>query len=169
MNLIVAVDENFGIGNEGNLLTYIPEDLEDFKKKTIGKVVVMGRTTLESFPNKAPLKSRINIILTRDKNYKVENAIVINSLETLFEVLKSYSSKDIYIIGGESVYKKLESYCEFAYVTKINKTYKSDRHFLNIDEDKKWVLENREETITSCSGVTFNFNIYRNTKPLNFD
>ncbi len=169
MNLIVAVDENFGIGNEGNLLTYIPEDLEYFKKKTIGKVVVMGRTTLESLPNKTALKNRTNIILTRDKNYKVEDAIVVNSLETLFEVLKSYNSKDIYIIGGECIYRELESYCEFAYVTKINKTYKSDRQFLNIDEDKKWILENRGEIITSCSGVSFNFNIYRNTKILNFD
>lgn len=169
MNLIVAVDKNFGIGNEGNLLTYIPEDLEDFKKKTIGKVVVMGRTTLESLPNKAALKNRTNIILTRDENYKVEDAIIVNSLETLFEILKGYNSKDIFIIGGESIYRELESYCEFAYVTKINKTYKSDRHFLNIDEDKKWVLENRGETITSCSGISFNFNIYRNAKILNFD
>ncbi|WP_291578904.1 dihydrofolate reductase [Clostridium sp. UBA6640] len=169
MNLIVAVDKNFGIGNEGNLLTYIPEDLEDFKKKTIGKVVVMGRTTLEYLPNKAALKNRINIILTRDEDYKVEDAIVVSSLETLFEILKSYNSKDIFIIGGESIYKKLEGYCEFAYVTKINNTYKSDRHFLNIDEDKKWVLQNRGETITSSSGVSFNFNIYRNTKILNFD
>lgn len=169
MNLIVAVDENFGIGNGGKLLTYIPEDLEDFKNKTMGKVVVMGRTTLESLPNKAPLKNRTNIILTKNKDYKVENAIVANSLEGLFKVLKNYSSKDIYIIGGECIYKKLESYCEFAYVTKIHKIFKADRHFINIDEDKKWTLENRGETIVSSSGVSFNFNLYRNIKVLNFD
>ncbi|GAA0123167.1 dihydrofolate reductase [Clostridium faecium] len=168
MNLIVAVDKNFGIGNGGNLLTYIPEDLEDFKKKTMGKVVVMGRTTLESLPNKAPLKNRTNIILTRNKSYKVKDAIVVNSLEDLFKVLKNYNSDDIYVIGGQCIYNKLESYCKFAYVTKIHKVFKADRHFINIDEDEKWKLEKKGETIISSSGVSFNFNIYRNIKMLNF-
>lgn len=72
MNIIVAVDKNWAIGKENKLLVSIPADMKFFRSTTTGKVVVMGRKTLESFPNGLPLKNRTNIVLTKDKNYKVK-------------------------------------------------------------------------------------------------
>ena len=70
MNLIVAVDKNWAIGKENKLLVSIPADMKFFRQETTGKVVVMGRKTLESFPGGLPLKNRTNIVLTRDKNIR---------------------------------------------------------------------------------------------------
>ena len=99
MNMIAAVDSNWSIGNKNKLLISIPADMKMFRQETTGKVVVMGRKTLESFPNQKPLPNRTNIVLTHDKTYQVKDAIVVYSMEELREKLKDYDSKDIYIIG----------------------------------------------------------------------
>ena len=83
MNIIVAVDKNWAIGKENKLLVSIPADMKFFRSTTTGKVVVMGRKTLESFPNGLPLKNRTNIVLTKDKNYKVKDAIIVHSIEAV--------------------------------------------------------------------------------------
>ena len=88
MNLIAAVDQNWAIGNKNKLLVRIPDDQKFFRETTTGKVVVMGRKTLESFPNGLPLKNRTNIVLTHDKNYQVKDAIVLHSLEELHAELQ---------------------------------------------------------------------------------
>ena len=88
MNLIVAVDKNWAIGLHNKLLVSIPADMKFFRETTMGKVVVMGRKTLESFPGGQPLKKRTNIVLTSDKNYKVKDAVVVNSVEALLEELR---------------------------------------------------------------------------------
>ena len=75
MNLIVAADKNWGIGKDNKLLVSIPSDMKFFRQETMGKVVVMGRKTLESFPNGLPLKNRTNVVLTSDKNYQVKDAV----------------------------------------------------------------------------------------------
>ena len=85
MNIIVAVDKNWGIGKDNRLLVSIPADMKFFRTTTTGKVVVMGRKTLESFPGGQPLKNRINIVLTRDVNYKVKDAVIVHSVEELLE------------------------------------------------------------------------------------
>ncbi|MDD6306792.1 MAG: dihydrofolate reductase, partial [Clostridiales bacterium] len=90
MNLIVAVDKNWAIGKNNELLVRIPADQKFFRETTTGKVVVMGRKTLESFPNGLPLKKRTNIVLTHDKNYKVPDAIIVHTMEELHEELKKY-------------------------------------------------------------------------------
>ena len=88
MNIIVAVDKNWAIGKENKLLVSIPADMKFFRSTTTGKVVVMGRKTLESFPNGLPLKNRTNIVLTKDKNYKVKDAIIVHSIEEVLEKKK---------------------------------------------------------------------------------
>ena len=88
MNIIVAVDKNWAIGKENKLLVSIPADMKFFRSTTTGKVVVMGRKTLESFPNGLPLKNRTNIVLTKDKNYKVKDAIIVHSIEEALEEFK---------------------------------------------------------------------------------
>ena len=111
MNLIVAVDSNWAIGKENKLLVSIPQDMKFFRETTKGKVVAMGRKTLESFPGGQPLKNRVNVVLTTDKNYKVKDTVIVHSVEEMVEELKKYNSEDVYVIGGESIYRQLLPYC----------------------------------------------------------
>ena len=148
MNLIAAVDQNWAIGNKNELLVKIPADQKFFRETTTGKVVVMGRKTLESFPNGLPLKNRTNIVLTRDKNYEVKDAIVLHSLDELREELKKYPSEDIYIIGGETIYRQLLDECDVAHITKVEFAYEADAYFPNLDELPEWKItaDSEEQT-----------------------
>ena len=148
MNLIAAVDENWAIGKNNQLLVSIPADMKFFRTTTTGKVVVMGRKTLESFPNGLPLKNRTNIVLTHDKSYKVKDAIIVYSMDELWEKLKKYDSDDIYVIGGESIYRQLVDACDVAHITKIDFAYDADAYFPNLDEKTDWELtaDSEEQT-----------------------
>ena len=140
MNLIAAVDKNWAIGRNNKLLVSIPDDMKFFRETTTGKVVVMGRKTLESFPGKKPLKNRVNIVLTGDRSYQADGAVIVHDMEELHEELKKYPSEDIYVIGGESIYKQLLDECDVAHITKIDFAYEADAWFPNLDEDKDWVV-----------------------------
>lgn len=148
MNVIVAVDKNWGIGKDNKLLVSIPSDMKFFREETMNKVVVMGRKTLESFPNGLPLKRRTNIVLTKNRNYKVKDAILVHSVEELMEELKKYDSEDIYVIGGDSIYRQLLPYCDVAHVTKIDYAYEADSYFPNLDEMSDWTVERTSEELT---------------------
>jgi dihydrofolate reductase len=148
MNLIAAVDSNWAIGKNNDLLVRIPLDQKFFREMTTGKVVVMGRKTLESFPNGLPLKNRTNIVLTGNPNYKVKDAIIVHSMDELHEELKKYPSEDIYVIGGEKVYAQLLDECDMAHITKINYAYDADAYFPNLDEKPEWVLTGDSEEQT---------------------
>ena len=148
MNLIVAVDKNWAIGNGNKLLVSIPQDMKFFRETTMGKVVVMGRKTLESFPGGQPLKKRTNIVLTRDEKYQVKDAIVVHSIEDLMEELKKYDEEEIYVIGGETIYRQLLPYCKVAHVTKIDHAYEADTYFPNLDEKEEWVVTGVSEEQT---------------------
>ena len=100
MNLIAAVDNNWAIGYQNSLLVRIPRDQQMFREMTEGKVIVVGRKTFETFPQKQPLKNRVNIILTRDAKYSVKGAVTVHSIEELMEELQKYDPKDIYVAGG---------------------------------------------------------------------
>lgn len=146
MNLIANVDKNWAIGKNNQLLVRIPADMKFFRETTTGKVVVMGRKTLESFPNGQPLKNRTNIVLTHDKSYRVKDAIVVSSMEELQEELEKYASGDIYIIGGESIYRQFVDACDVAYLTKVDYAYDADAYFPNLDEKPEWqVTQDSEE------------------------
>lgn len=148
MNLIAAVDENWAIGKNNQLLVRIPADQKFFRETTTGKVVVMGRKTLESFPNGLPLKNRVNIVLTHDMNYKVKDAIVLHSMDELHEELKKYNSDDVYVIGGEKIYEQLLDECDVAHITKIEYEYDADAYFPNLDEKEEWEItaDSEEQT-----------------------
>ena len=148
MNLIAAVDKNWAIGCKNKLLVSIPADMKFFRETTIGKVVVMGRKTLESFPNGMPLKKRTNIVLTHDKTYKVPDAILVHSIEELHEELKKYPSEDIYVIGGETIYKQLLDECDVAHITKIDYEFEADAYFPNLDELPDWKITQDSEEQT---------------------
>ena len=148
MNLIACVDANWAIGKNNQLLVKIPADMKFFRETTTGKVVVMGRKTLESFPNGQPLKNRTNIVLTHDKNYQVKDAIVVYSMDELHEELKKYPSEDIYIIGGESIYRQMVDECDVAHITKVDYAYDADAHFPNLDEKPEWQITQDSEEQT---------------------
>lgn len=148
MNMIVAVDSNWAIGHKGKLLVSIPEDMQFFRRETTGKVVVMGRKTLESFPNGLPLKNRVNVVITKDKEYNIKDAIICHSIEEALEVLKQYNDEDIYVIGGEPVYRQFLPYCSVAHVTKINYSYDADTYFPNLDEMDEWTIEESSDERT---------------------
>jgi dihydrofolate reductase len=148
MNLIVAVDNNWAIGYKNNLLVRIPNEQKYFREETTGKVVVLGRKTMEAFPGGQPLKNRENIIMSTNAQYSVKGAEVVHSIQELLEKLQSYSSEDIYIIGGESIYKQLLPYCDIALVTKIDHAYDADTFFPDLDQDSEWelVADSEEQT-----------------------
>ena len=140
MNCIVAVDENWAIGYKNELLVRIPADQKFFRQETTGKVVVLGRKTLETFPQQRPLLNRTNIIVSTKKDYQVKDAIVVHSIEELLEELKKYDTDDVYIIGGDSIYKQMLPYCDTAHVTKIDHAYAADTYFPNLDEMEEWEI-----------------------------
>ncbi len=159
MNLIVAVDKNWGIGKDNDLLVSIPEDMKFFKNTTTGHVVVMGRKTLESFPKKKPLPNRTNIVLTRDDNYEVENAIVVHSREELLEAIADYNNDEVFVIGGASIYKQLLSDCSVAYVTHIEEGFEADTFFPNLDESEEWKMVDAGE-MKEHKGIQYRFTRY---------
>lgn len=160
MKAIVAVDQNWGIGYQGNLLQRIPGDMKYFREKTIGKIVVMGRETFESFPGQEPLKDRINIVLTRNKNYQNDKVTICHSLEDLFWELQKYDPENIFVIGGESVYTQLLPYCTEAFVTKIENIYPADKYFNNLDKEQSWkLIDISEEQI--FGDISYRFLTYK--------
>lgn len=156
MNLIVAVDENWAIGNNNELLISIPADHKFFRQETTGKVVVLGRKTLETFPQGLPLKNRTNIIMSTNPDYRVKDATVVHSVEELLEELKKYNTEDVYIVGGESVYRQMLPYCDVAHVTKIDHAYAADAYFPNLDEMPEWQITADSEEQTYFD-ITYHF------------
>ena len=160
MNLIVAVDENWGIGKNGDLLQRISADMKYFRSKTIGNVLIVGRKTLESFPGGKPLPNRVNVVLTTNKAYQADGVVLCHDINDLPNILKPYADKDIFVAGGGSIYKQLLPMCQKAYVTKIYNTYPADTAFPNLDNHPDWELEKKGE-VQREDDVYFSFDIYR--------
>ena len=148
MNLIVAVDQNWAIGKDNKLLVSIPADMKLFRQETTGKVVIMGRKTLETFPNGLPLKNRTNIVLTRNENYDGKGALVLHTIEDVLKEIEKYPSDQVYCIGGDSIYKQFLPYCDVAHVTRIHFAYEADSYFPNLDEMPEWEITARSEKQT---------------------
>lgn len=140
MNLIAAVDRNWAIGYKNELLVRIPEDQKWFRETTTGKAVIMGRKTLESFPNKSPLKNRLNVVITSDMNYSVPGAVVVHSIDEAVEAVRDYADDDVYVIGGESIYRQMLPLCSTAHITKVDYAYQADAHFPDLDKEESWKI-----------------------------
>ena len=145
ISAIVAVDKNWGIGFEGQLLEHLPPDMKYFKETTMGNIVMMGRKTWDSLPVK-PLLGRSNIILSRtlqrgswiydDKAHYIQFTPEITEHD-----LKAFqnSSNHLFVIGGGEIYKQLLPYCDRVYVTFIGKSHENvDTYFPNLDKDPNW-------------------------------
>ena len=165
MNIIVAVTQNWGIGNNGTQQIVIPDDRRFFKEITIGKTVILGRKTFEDIGK--PLPARQNIILTRDKDFKAEDVHVENSIDNLLKTIKN--STETFVIGGESVYNAMLPHCTRAYVTKIDANPTSDTFFPNLDELPEWSIQKvlrsgvfNDITTVESNPIRYSIILYKN-------
>lgn len=156
MELIVAVDENWAIGKDGDQLAYISEDLKRFKALTTGHPVILGRKTLATFPGGRPLKGRRNLILSRDPAFRPEGAEVYGDIDALLAV----APEDSFVIGGGSVYRALLGACGTAHVTKIHREFPADTWFPDLDQSPDWELTAEEGPYMS-GGLCFSYMTYR--------
>lgn len=159
VNIIASADIGWGIGRGGELLYHIPEDMRFFREMTTGKTVVMGRATLQSLPGGKPLPKRRNIIISRTLG-EVEGAEVCTSPEACAELLKDEKSEDVFIIGGESVYRDMLPFCDTAYITRVEAKSEADRHLVNLDKCDDWEIVRRSPMYAN-NGICFKFVTYK--------
>ena len=159
MNLIVAVDRNWAIGRGNKLLCSIPADMKFFRETTSGHIVVMGRKTLESFPGGRPLKNRVNVVITKSPSYEKEGAMIMHSVPEALQYLEQFDTGEVFVIGGESIYRQMLPYCDTAYVTCIDEAFPADTWFPNLEEDEAWICAEESE-VQEHEGLAFRFRKY---------
>ena len=159
MRSIVAVDKNWGIGKNNDLLFNIPEDMKFFRETTLNKVVIMGSNTLLSFPGSKPLPKRTNIVLY--PGGERDDCIVVQSLEELSAKLKEYDTDDVYVIGGAMFYRTMLPYCSEALITKVDADGDPSVYYENLDKLDNWECVSESEPIVT-NGLTIRFTTYRN-------
>ena len=158
MNVIVAVYDDWGIGRNGTQPIALSADRVYFRKTTTGSAIIVGRKTLEDFPGGRPLPKRVNIVLTRDRDFEVPGAVTAHSVEEALEKARDF--ENVFVIGGARVYGQLLPYCDTAYVTKVHAKPESDVFFPDLDRDPGWTLVSRTETQTENS-VDYEFCVYK--------
>ena len=151
MTAIVCVSQNWGIGRDGALLFRISADLKRFKALTVGKTVILGRKTLDTFPGGKPLKDRRNIVLSR-RELDIPGAEIAHS----FEEATAFGGDDAIVIGGASVYMALLSRCDRVYVTKVDAAPDADSFFPDLDDNPDWRVASESE-IFEENGLKFRF------------
>ena len=149
MNLIVAADRNWGIGKNNGLLASLPTDMKYFREHTTGKVVVMGRKTLESMPGGKRLPKRVNYVLTANEDYVAEGCRIVHSEYELFDSLSRYRPDDVFLIGGGS--------------PKIDAVLDADTFIPDFDEDPDYEIISESDPVTE-NGLTYRFVVYQKTK-----
>ena len=151
MTAIVCVSQNWGIGRDGALLFRISADLKRFKALTVGKTVILGRKTLDTFPGGKPLKDRRNIVLSR-RELDIPGAEIAHS----FEEAAALGGDDAIVIGGASVYMALLSRCDRVYVTKVDADADADSFFPRLDDNPDWRVASESEVFEE-NGLKFQF------------
>ena len=170
ISAIVAVDNNWGIGYNGDLLISIPDDLKHFKDVTSGHTVVMGLNTWNSLPKK-PLPNRLNIVIDFVNKINYYDGYIVQNLENTIEMMKFSLEKNqdlqFFIMGGGSIYRQLLPYCDKVYVTKINKTFDNvDTYFPNLDTDNDWEISKIGEP-QEYNNIPYSFCEYSRTNLTN--
>jgi dihydrofolate reductase len=160
MQAIVAVDSNWAIGNKGQLLVSIPADQKNFRNITMGKTIVYGRKTLETFPQQVVLPGRRNIILSTRPDYEVRNAEVVHNRQELLEAVKDLDPDDVFIIGGASVYREFLDDCDTCIVTFIDREYEADSFFPNLDKLPEWELTDESDEQVYFD-ITYTYRTYK--------
>jgi len=164
MNLIVNVTPDWGIGCGNHLLVALPSDLRRFRELTSGKVVILGRKTLATFPGGRPLKNRVNVVLSTNPEFACEGAVVVRSQAELLEKLRGYPREDLCVIGGASIYAMLLAYCDTAQITKTYANLDADRFLPDLDKLPNWEIRKVSELHTE-NGMQFQYIDYVNLTP----
>lgn len=138
MNLIVAVYDDWGIGRDGTQPVALSIDRKFFRETTRDAMIIVGRRTIEDFPDQKPLPNRVNVALTR-QDIILPGFTVVHSPEEAVELAKT--ADRAFVTGGGSVYRQMLPYCDTAYITKVHCTIDSDTYFPNLDEDPAWQLQ----------------------------
>ena len=159
IKLICAISKNNVIGNENKLPWNISEDLKRFKELTSNNYIVMGRKTFDSIGR--PLPNRKNIVLSKNKNLRIDSAEVFNSPQDVIEDYKNNKDQnDLFIIGGNYIYELFLEYCEYLFITHVDKKYSGDAFFPKIDWNK-WKLISEESRYDDDEEVNFYFRDFK--------
>lgn len=176
MKAIVAVDKNWGIGRDNDLLFHLPGDQKFFRETTKGGIIIIGRRTLESFPGGRPLPNRTNIVITRNEDYQAEDCIICHSPEEAAAVAETLDlegavmdenepasredSTSIFVSGGGEIYRMMLPWCDEVLVTRIDAELEADTTFPDLDADPDfelaWESEPQEE-----QGISYRFTSYK--------
>tara|TARA_B100000131_G_scaffold321673_1_gene373164 strand:- start:2750 stop:3253 length:504 start_codon:yes stop_codon:yes gene_type:complete len=142
VSLIVAVSENGVIGKNNDLIWHLPKDMKYFKEKTLGHHIIMGRKNFESIPHKfRPLRNRVNIIVTRNKDYTAKDCIITTSIESAIDYSKSNKEDEVFIIGGGEIYKQSiqKNLVDKIYLTRVHADFDGDTFFET--PSSNWMIE----------------------------
>ena len=160
MNLIASADRNWAIGKNNELLVRVPEDMKFFPQDDYGKGGRHGtKDPGEFFRTRRLFPNRVNVVLTRDRSYQKEGVVLVHDMEELGEELKKYPDGDVFVIGGESIYRQLLDNCDTAYITRWDFAYDADAHLPNLDERDDWRLAEKGEEQT-CFDLIYSFDRY---------
>jgi dihydrofolate reductase len=160
MNCIAVIAKNRGIGRGNQLLFRLPGDMKYFKEKTVGKTVIMGRKTLESFPGGKALPNRRNIVLTMKDDYHKDGVTVCHSREEALELIKDTPKDDVWIIGGSQIYYLFLNDCDKAFITEVNNAgERADQFFPELRMSDGWLLTSRSEEQRD-GDITYRFCVY---------
>ena len=160
MNLIALVDNNWGIGNAGDLLVDIPEDKRLINEESRGKVLITGRRSYEAMPNRFPTLDRKIIVMSKSLKKAASNVDIAKDLDECMKLIEGVRSEDIYVVGGAEIFKELMRFCDTADITKVDYDYDADKFLDNLDESADWqlVAESDEHTYFN---VCYTFRKYK--------
>lgn len=165
ISLIVAVAENNVIGKDNTLPWHLPADIEYFRNTTMGHCVIMGRKNYDSIPPKyRPLRGRTNIVVTRQKDFKAANCIVVNSVEEALTEAKIKEETEVFIIGGADIYKQTMDRADKIYYTKIHHAFKGDTFFPSLDANQWALISKKDMKADAKNKFPFSFCVYARSK-----
>ena len=160
MKVILAVDENWGIGKDGKMLYHIKSDLKHFRDTTINNICIMGRKTYKSMGG--GLSSRENLVLSRNESFKIDDGLVFSNPKDVLSYVKD-RNKEVFVIGGYRIVEMFLPYCDEAIITKIDDKKKADTFLHNFDDDHSWKVYKKSDIFTE-DGVSFEYVTYRRVK-----
>lgn len=139
MNLIALIDINNGIARNGKQITFVKSDLKRFRLLTWGGTVIMGRKTYESLPRQKPLSGRTNVIVSRTMTTAPKGFVLMNDIQAV--IGRYMYDASAWVIGGSEIYGQMMPYCQYLYLTQVQKDYHADKFlYTNITESLKLQL-----------------------------
>ncbi len=158
ISLIVATSENNAIGKNNQLLWHLPNDLKFFKNTTWGGVVIMGRKTFESV-NK-PLPGRINIVITKQPNWKAENVLLASNVEDALKMAAQTNCQEIFVIGGGEIYKECLAKASRIYLTRVHAVIEGDTFFPLLESNQWKMMSNVDFDADEKNNYSHSFQVW---------